>query len=113
MQANVPSLCVRGGEQFVAPSYCLPLVVVVSGLPSTSLIYTKKGGQKPPLCHLSDCHISCRESYTLVRQVLGHSIIPVLRDRDDHLLQSLTYGVLPNLRDREVHFQCGDVVVGW
>ena len=27
MQANVPSLCVRGGDQFVDPSYCLPLGV--------------------------------------------------------------------------------------
>ena len=46
MQANVPSLCERGGDQFVDPSYCLPLGV--SGLPSTHLIYTKNGVSATP-----------------------------------------------------------------
>jgi len=57
--------------------------------------------------------ISYRAFYTLVRQVLGHNIIQVVRDRDDHQLQSLLCGVLPTLQDHEVHFQCGDVVEGW
>ena len=68
MRERVPMMKrsnMRGGDQFVDPSYCLPLVVVVSGLPSTHLIYMKKGGLKPPLCHLLKCPIVVVSALTL------------------------------------------------
>ena len=54
--------CVRGGDQFVDPTYCCASQCVVSGLPLTSLIYKKKWerGQPPvPLVKVSHCCSKC------------------------------------------------------
>ena len=48
MQANVPSLCVRGGEQFVAPSYCFASRGGCVGSPlHSSNIHEKRGSETP------------------------------------------------------------------
>ena len=58
--------CVRGGDQFVDPTYCCASQCVVSGLPLTSLIYKKKGSVEAPLCHLLKCPIVVVSAFTLV-----------------------------------------------
>ena len=69
MQANAPSLCVRGGLSDKGGDQLHkvrdPRVFVV-GLPSTSLIYTKKGGVKPPVCQFLNCLLIVVSALTLV-----------------------------------------------
>ena len=51
--------CVRGGDQFVDPTYCCASRCVVSGLPSTSLIYMDLDPMGRSVDTLGNCHTVC------------------------------------------------------